>query len=526
MTSPPRLRSTIVCIAWALALGACSGDAADGEADAADAAVGEIAETGDAAVGSDAHPESAGVDTEPDVADAGEVAETGSDVPPSDAAAAGDSAAAADTASEDAAPDDVDVEPDVQAFEESGTEPVTIDPETDTTAIGPPGPCGTPVAIVGSGLRRHPYVQSVFTTSARVAWTDTEAPSGSVRYAAVGSHRWRRVAAETRRFETDETGDEVVYTAFDATLVGLEPDIDVCYEVYGDGDLIVARGALHTSWEGDDRPLRMIVVGDTGNDSPEQHAIRDRMMEVEADLFLHLGDMAYGDGRYPEFERHMFAVYAELLQAIPMWPTVGNHEYKTGLATPYIAVYYLPENAWRAEEAEYYYSFDYGNAHFVSLDSNEFRYVTTIGPREDNMIDWLRADLAASDAEWKIAFMHHPIYSSGQHGSTPWLQAVLVPEFEAGGVDLVLVGHDHHYERTVPILGDAIARDDAAALTYIVAGAGGVGLREVAGDWFTEVADDQVHNFLYLEIDGCTATGRAIGIAGQEVDAFTLDGCD
>ena len=302
--------------------------------------------------------------------------------------------------------------------------------------------------------------------------------------------------------------------------------MDVCYEVYVDGALLFAHGTFHTAWDSHDRPITILAMGDSGNASDDQRAVRDRMMEVEdADVFLHLGDMAYGDGTYPEFEERVFEIYTALMARIPSWPTPGNHEYKTGFADGYIGVYYLPEQAPRPEDNEYYYSFDYGNVHFISLDSNEFRYVTTIGPDDDDMLGWLEQDLAESDADWNIAFMHHPVYSSGSHGNTSWLQAVVVPLLEEGGVDLVLAGHDHHYERTIPILGDAPAVDDPMALTYIVAGAGGAGVRDAPGDWWTDVVNDEIHNFLLFEIDGCTGTGTAIDVNGEAVDSFTLDGC-
>ena len=122
--------------------------------------------------------------------------------------------------------------------------------------------------------------------------------------------------------------------------------------------------------------------------------------------------------------------------------------------------------------------------------------------------------------------MHHPVYSSGSHGNTNWLHAVVVPLLEAGGVDLVLAGHDHHYERSYEITDGEITAGDPLALTYIVAGAGGAGVRPAPGDWWTDAVIDTVHTYLRLDIDGCVATGVAIDENGNEVDEFTLDGCE
>lgn len=433
-----------------------------------------------------------------------------------------DADAAEDTGEADAEPD-VPTGPQGEPVEG----PAAPEPEADTTSLGADGPCGSPVIYTGRGLKRAPYVQSVFTDTGRLAWTDTLGAEGFVHFSVAGSDEWFRVAAEARELLVAETGTEEDYTAYDATLMGLPADSDICYEIYVDGALLVSGAAFHTAWTTHDKPVRILAMGDSGNGSAEQLAVRDRMMEVESDLFLHLGDMAYGSGTYTEFEAYVFDVYTDLMAAIPAWPTPGNHEYKTGLADGYIGVYYLPEQAPNPLEQEYYYSFDYGNVHFISIDSNEFRYLTTIGPSEEDMLGWLANDLEESaDAEWKIAFMHHPPYSSGSHGNTNWLLEIIVPMLEDAGVDLVLAGHDHQYERSHEIFEGEIA-EVPGALTYIVAGSGGAGVRDATWDnWWTAEMNDTIHNFLYLEIDGCTATGTAIDVNGETVDAFEMTSCD
>lgn len=435
---------------------------------------------------------------------------------------AGDTDTEADVDSGDTAVDVVDDTVEVPD-PETGSATVIGD-ATASFALGRTGPCGTPTAADGRGLRRWPYLQSVLARSARVNWTTTEGDTATVRYARVDDDQWYTVPAIARPYLTGETRDEVDYTAWDAHMVGLEPGVEYCWELWIDDEPLVVGGSMRTAWR-DDGGLSLIAVGDSGNGSAEQLALRDQMLEVEADMFLHLGDMAYGDGTYVEFERHMFDVYRELMHAIPMWPTPGNHEYKTNVAGPYINVYYLPEQAWRDNEHEYYYSFDYGDVHFVSLDSNDTRGLTTLGDADDDMLDWLEHDLTTNTRPWVILFMHHPVYSSGQHGNTTWLQNAVLPILEVYDVDLVLVGHDHHYERTHAVL-EGMQSDDPYAITYVLAGAGGAGLREATGDWFTAEVNDEVHSFLHFEIDGCTGTGRAIGLNGDEIDRFEINGCE
>ena len=420
----------------------------------------------------------------------------------------------------------------------------TTPPTTAPPAPPDPGPaaeppaedCGEPIFPAGTPLRRWPYLQSVTPTTAKVVWTSTGGGDGSVRIRAAGDTTWLAIGADAELFDVARTADTEDYSAYLAVIEGLEPSSAYCYEVVEDGEVLATNLTLRTGWVGagateGSRPLRILAFGDSGSGSPEQAALRDVFMEEDYDLFLHLGDMAYGDGEFVEFEANMFAVYRDLLHRVPSWPTIGNHEMKTDSGQPYLDVYYLPEQAWREEENEYYYSFDQGNVHFVSLDSNGERLVPialdSAGNVDDDMVDWLADDLASSDAEWKIAIFHHPPYSSSSRAPNGLVRDQLLPVLEAGGVDLVLVGHDHHYERTVPMAGGCVAEDPLSGITYIVAGAGGAGLRfDVTEQWWAATSNDQKHSFFRMTIHGCELRGEAVTIDGELIDEIVLDGCD
>lgn len=391
--------------------------------------------------------------------------------------------------------------------------------------------CGTPEFPTGTPLRRAPYLQSTTGTSVRVAWTSTGGAAATLRFTGdPASGTWTSVDAAMEMFATTRTEDTEDYVAYDATISGLEPGRAYCYEIR-EGDVVLARNLrLETAWDGADRPIRMLVVGDSGTGSSGQLALRDRMLGERFDMFLHMGDMAYDVGSFTEFEENFFGVYADLLHAIPTYPTMGNHEYATDSGQPYLDVYYLFENAAREADRERYYSYDWGNIHFVSLESNDIPLLgirTNPGRFDDDQIDWLRADLAASDAEWKIAFFHHPPYTSSTRGPSRLVRDLIVPVLEEGGVDLVLVGHDHHYERATAISGGCEGAGDPSAITYVVSGAGGAGLRDIAGEsWFTVAFEDQRHTYLDLTIHGCTASAQALTAEGDVVDEWSLDGCD
>jgi 3',5'-cyclic AMP phosphodiesterase CpdA len=173
-------------------------------------------------------------------------------------------------------------------------------------------------------------------------------------------------------------------------------------------------------------------------------------------VVLALGDLTYPRGTAREFTDCYAPTWGRFKDRT--WPAPGNHEYYTPGATPYFA--------WWGERAgRGYYSFDLGGWHIVSLDSN-------LGPAQHAaQLDWLRADLAAHPAHCTLAYWHHPLYSSGGHGSVPKMHDAWKVLYDAGA-ELVLSGHDHDYERFAP--QDADGRlDPARGIRQFVVGTGG-----------------------------------------------------
>jgi 3',5'-cyclic AMP phosphodiesterase CpdA len=173
-------------------------------------------------------------------------------------------------------------------------------------------------------------------------------------------------------------------------------------------------------------------------------------------IVLTLGDHTYPHGKAKEFADCYGPTWGAFKDRT--WPAPGNHEYYTPKAAPYFA--YFGERAGRG-----YYSLDLGGWHIVSLDSN-------LAPIEHAaQIAWLRADLASHPARCTLAFWHHPLYSSGGHGSIPKMRDAWRLLQEAGA-ELVLSGHDHDYERFAPQDADGHL-DPAHGMRQFVVGTGG-----------------------------------------------------
>ena len=166
-------------------------------------------------------------------------------------------------------------------------------------------------------------------------------------------------------------------------------------------------------------------------------------------------DNAYPDGTDAEYQSAVFNIYTNQLRTSVTWPTLGNHDTDQGTSFvdtyPYFGIFTLPtagQAGGMNSGTEYYYSFDLGMVHFICLDSMEATRATNSA-----MFIWLTNDLANVTADWTIAFWHHPPYTKGSHNSDTeteliQMRQVFLPVLEAAGVDLVLSGHSHCYERS------------------------------------------------------------------------------
>lgn len=208
------------------------------------------------------------------------------------------------------------------------------------------------------------------------------------------------------------------------------------------------------------------------------------------------------------------------MDRIPFYPALGNHDVLTRGGEPLLEALYLPAND--ADGTERFYSFEHGDAHFVALDSN--------GSLEPGSVQraWLEADLAAASATWLFVYFHHPPYSSSRHGSSVRLRESLGPLFDARGVDIVFVGHDHDYERTFPMAAgqtvDAASDPDyvdPGGTVYIVTGGGGRGLYGKGTSFFTAYSESS-HHFVQVDVAGSTLTLQAARDDGAVIDRMTI----
>jgi len=271
-------------------------------------------------------------------------------------------------------------------------------------------------------------------------------------------------------------------------------------------ELVLDPGA----WvEGPDR-LRFAAIGDNGSGGRQAMAVATRMARTYQaapfGLVALLGDICYYGGfadRYDEvFRRPM----TPLIDAgVGFELAIGNHD--EGLRHSDEGAEEIEAELALLGTRSRYYATTHGPADLFYLDSSE---PGAFGPGSEVQWEWLDDTLAAASSQWRIVCLHHPLYSSGRHGSTVRARERLEPILRRHRVDLVLAGHDHHYERTHPIDG----------ITHVVSG-GGCKTTPTGRSAFTAVATS-VLQFLVVDIDGDRLTGSCISVDGHVVDRFRL----
>ncbi len=264
------------------------------------------------------------------------------------------------------------------------------------------------------------------------------------------------------------------------------------------------------AWSVSESSMTFAVLGDNGTGGRNAMDIAGQMAhtyeETPYGLVVLLGDISYYGSIADRYKEVFVEPLGPLLDAgVQFELAVGNHELEYEPTSEANLEVVRRLETIGVESA--FHSVVYGPMELFVLDSSTPRVTGAAGPEQ---IDWLRRALAASTAPWKVAAMHHPPYSSGGHGSDIAVREAVEPLFIEFGVDLVLTGHDHHYERTVPVSG----------ITYVVSGAGAK-LRGTGTSEFTAVALNELQ-FIVAEATTDTIHLRAIGVDGALIDEFTL----
>lgn len=408
-------------------------------------------------------------------------------------------------------------------------------------------------ATYAQNVLRGPYLQFPTSSSMKVMWRTDVETSSRVYY------------GTSLATVMDNYVDGSSAVDHNVNLTGLSPYTEYFYAV-SDGSNVLAGGdnehRFTTSPEiGTVQPINVWAIGDFGKGNSKQVQVKEAYLnhigDDMPDMWLWLGDNAYPDGTDAEYTETVFEPiygYPELLTRVPFMATPGNHDYISvyNLITgadptthdgPYYDVVDVPTNGEIGgvpSGYELYYSFDYGNVHFMSLNSeigsplNEMWDWTGVSPfytfDGSPFVDWLHADLQANDKPWVVAFIHQPPHTDGSHESGTFyevfMQAVrenIAPILESYGVDLLIAGHSHVYERSYLINGFYGLPNDFNSAQHLVDGSSG---NLANGEPYIKYKDGPNQNLgtMYIVQGNSGSTESAAGL--QHPVMYAGHGCD
>ena len=333
------------------------------------------------------------------------------------------------------------------------------------------GQNGTPASIV-----RGPYLQKASDSQINIKWkTDLSA-------------KCRILYGTSLNNLNDSIVEIAENTVHELTIPNLLPETKYYYEIKDSlGTQKESASDLYFQTHptpSTEVPLTAWILGDCGTGNNDARAVRDAYYDYigtgHTDMILFLGDNAYTDGTDQQYQDAIFEnMYEDKLQNSIAWSCLGNHDghsadsdSQTG---PYYDIFSFPtagESGGVASGTEAYYSFDYGNVHFIILDSYETD--RSVGGA---MYNWCLSDIQNTTAKWIVAIWHHPPYTKGSHDSDQESNLIqmrerFLPILEDNGVDLVLSGHSHSYERSYYLNGHYGNSNSFDSLTHTVGNEG------------------------------------------------------
>ncbi len=380
------------------------------------------------------------------------------------------------------------------------------------------------VSPVRGEISRKPYIQNVQKTSAFIFWESDQAGEPKVRFGP-NEKAERTVQAQPVQLEAPKPQGDATQTSvgpkpetfppptahvYKAKLEGLIPGQDVYYQVEDAGQWTPVQHFRTMPDQAE--KFRFVVYGDTRTFPDAHTAVAGQILKAQPDFIIHTGDLVAAGQDYRQWTQQFFHPMEQVLDHVPLWPTPGNHE---GDGANYRHLFDFPSPPTPAgqipQPAEFNYSFDYGFAHFSSINS--------VGMSPEQDAEWLDHDLSASKAKWKFVYYHYPTYNAGGHGSA-WGRGVMTPIFRKHHVDVVFTGHSHLYERTKPIKSGY--PDNPWPVLYVVTGGGGAPLYELKeADYLAKSV--KAWHAMVVDLDGDRLACRVISNQGEEIDSFTLD---
>lgn len=319
---------------------------------------------------------------------------------------------------------------------------------------------------------------------------------------------------------TDSQGKQMLDQPFEAVagkvarvnIAGLTPGTTYSYQVIlASSAEPVAKATLTTLPPAGQLPVTFVATGDSRTNPATFRALCDAILKTHIPLVLHSGDFVYAGRQVELWNPQFFDPGSKLLASVPMLPAIGNHE----LAGSGPDAHQVYSNLFVLPEDKTYYSLDYGGVHLIVLDS------CRKDSEGSDQYKWLIQDLAGCKATWKVAVFHHPWFDAGYHANDLDMRQLYDPVFVKYGVDLFVVGHDHNYQRTRPVI-HIFEPKSTKPYWQIVSGGAGAPLYPVLK---SEIYVDKcvtTNHFVTITAHKDRMRIVATALSGQELDSFEI----
>jgi len=348
-------------------------------------------------------------------------------------------------------------------------------------------------------IAKGPYLQAPGSNTMTIMWeSPVNAPATLFYGEGANPNTELRIIKRTRyTSENSALGDKITYYIYHATLNNLKPGTTYSYYVQiGNTNTPIKKFRTFNSDK-----TGFIAYGDTRTNPDTHKKLAQHFKSFSPDFILHTGDLVSHGARYNVWDREFFAPLKDVMDEIPLFPVLGNHDEKSDDFFNFFVM----------RNKKSFYSFEAGPVFVLALD---YHYEKN----SDEQYRFAVKALESTKATWKIVMVHDPMFNFGGHFSH-WGHKYYLPLFHRTGVDIVIAGHSHIYERFYPIAYQGA--ENSSPITHITTGGGGAPLT-TASSHPSLAAYARTNHFLFFEATTSNIVGRCFDINGNELDFFQI----
>ncbi len=342
---------------------------------------------------------------------------------------------------------------------------------------------------------KGPYLIEPGLTSMMIRWELDKISDYAIEY--------RLDTKKARQVKLTLKGTKNNAYLYEAKLTGLRPNSIYYYRLVSPDNKSWFRTRTYAD---NQENLTFVAMGDSRSNPEIFSKIMSESGGANPDLIISMGDLVENGGKYKQWNDYYFSVIHGVAESTPIVSTLGDHEGEGDDGE--LFRYFLRDNQPVDKQ---WFSFDYGSAHFISLD---YRY-----PDSQEMKDWFIKDITSSAKIWNFVYMHRPCYNLGGHGSA-WGRESWPELFARYKIDIVFAGHSHLYERFYPVRSHNDSND--LPVTYITTGGAGAELYEVVKNKSVLASYESVNHFVKVQIDGDTLELQTIRMDGSLLDTLKI----